>query len=84
MCPRAQRRRPNFGELREGEVRRIPLLRLYEKWMEKHRWWHFGSTKHRNIALWGRFVRLVGYRFDTYPVFSYSLSTTFVDKGNTI
>jgi hypothetical protein len=33
------------------------------------------STKHRNTALWGRFLRLVVYWFDTYPVFSYSLST---------
>ena len=35
----------------------------------------FGSTKHQNRVLWGRFLRLVGYRFDTYPKFSYSLST---------
>jgi hypothetical protein len=33
------------------------------------------STKYRNIALWGRFLSPVGYRFDTYPEFSYSLST---------
>jgi hypothetical protein len=26
-------------------------------------------------------MRLVGYRFDAYPEFSYSLSTTFVNKG---
>jgi hypothetical protein len=37
--------------------------------------WVFGSTKHRNRALWGRFVRLVGYRFDSYPEFSYSLGS---------
>jgi len=41
--------------------------------LEKPRWWVFGSTKRRNRALWGRFLRLVGYRFDTYPDFSYSL-----------
>jgi hypothetical protein len=33
------------------------------------------STIHQNRALWGRLLRLVGYRFDTYPEFSYSLST---------
>jgi hypothetical protein len=43
--------------------------------LEKPRWWVFGSTKHQNRALWGRFLGLVGYRFDTYPEFSYSLST---------
>jgi hypothetical protein len=33
------------------------------------------STKHQNRALLVRFVRLVGYRFDAYWEFSYSLST---------
>src|SRR5215203_59261 len=30
MCPTAQRRRPNFRELRQCEVRRINLLRGWE------------------------------------------------------
>ena len=34
----------------------------------------FGSMRYRSIALWGRSLRLVRYRFDTYPEFSYSLS----------
>jgi hypothetical protein len=57
-----------------SKLPRIPLLRLYEKWLEKPCWWLFGSTKHQNRALCGRFLRLVGYRFDACPEFSYSLS----------
>jgi hypothetical protein len=51
----------------------VGVERLYEKYKEKPRWWIFGSTKHQNRALRGCFLRLVGYRFDAYPEFSYSL-----------
>ena|SRR5215211_3403393 len=35
MCSRAQRRRPNFVELRNAELPRIPRMRTSPKWSSK-------------------------------------------------